>query len=642
MSKVSVIITTYNQARFVVQAVESVLAQSFRNFEIIVIDDGSTDNTPESLAVYPDPITYIQRPHQGVMAARVTGVQVAKGAFLSFMHADDLMPPKGLELQVQRLEAQPELGLVYFGRQIQAGEATQMIREVESNRQDHLNSSLVAMNLFLSNCPLLRRDCIERAGLLKAALNSDNDWNPWKQISLAGYEIDPQEQLILCNEHLTIFLRKLYRGDIRAAQRHMTEAIRVFPLILKEPEVFINSVFDYAKSPNLNDAVAFGQTVLDNLPDCARELERFRPRILGELSIGRAFQSYRVGKMAQVRRDIVAGLHYDPSFLKNRGVVSIFRKSLLKRNGYEDKELDIPQSVIESVQEVLGQPVDSIERTAGGIWRNTYVIRTGGRPFILRVAKEQAGIMALSQVMVVIERVRAIGVPAPSILAYYSPLPDTPGFAWTIEEWVPGHHFVPQNMLRRDVLSAATELGQYLRRLHSIETREFGILSSTRLDAPYQTYDQWLDSQILDNCQTLARLPSETLPLIEAACQFLGESYRESSRLCHYDLHPWNLIIDKGRLSAVIDWGSAHCCDPAFDVATLHFSINDEQILTTLLQAYAPAQPEVFRRRVMAAVICYAASLLAWDFLKQTIDGEAVYRRCLGWLRDDSILSSFR
>jgi hypothetical protein len=77
-------------------------------------------------------------------------------------------------------------------------------------------------------------------------------------------------------------------------------------------------------------------------------------------------------------------------------------------------------------------------------------------------------------------------------------------------------------------------------------------------------------------------------------------------------------------------------------VATLHFSINDEQILTTLLQAYAPAEPEVFRRRVMAAVICYAASLLAWDFLKQTIDGEAVYRRCLGWLRDDSILSSFR
>lgn len=85
MSKVSVIITAYNQAPFVTRAIESVLAQTFHDFEIIVVDDGSTDNTPESLAVYPDSITYIQQSHQGIMAARLTGARAAEGAFISFI-----------------------------------------------------------------------------------------------------------------------------------------------------------------------------------------------------------------------------------------------------------------------------------------------------------------------------------------------------------------------------------------------------------------------------------------------------------------------------------------------------------------------------------------------------------------------------
>jgi aminoglycoside phosphotransferase (APT) family kinase protein len=251
---------------------------------------------------------------------------------------------------------------------------------------------------------------------------------------------------------------------------------------------------------------------------------------------------------------------------------------------------------------------------------------------------EQDKRLILSQVVAVIKQVQTVGVPVPSILAHNLPAPDTPGPAWTIEEWVPGHHFIPRNMLWRDALFAATELGQCLRRLHSIETRGFGMISSEHLEAAHQTFAQWLDVHILRRCCALAMLPAETLSRIEAACQFLGESYQQSPRLCHFDLHAWNLIINKGRLSAMIDWDGVHGCDPAFDVAGAHFWFDNEQILTALLQAYAPDEPEIFRRRVMAGVICCAAYLLTID-LQPTIDKQEVYHRCFRWLTDDTQVS---
>lgn len=653
MSKVSIIITTHNQARFVTQTIESVLAQTFGDFEIIVIDDGSIDNTPEALFTYPDPIRYIQQPHQGIMDAWLIGVQAAKGAFISFVNAGDLLPRERLEAQVQQLEAQPDLGLVYFAGQIRDGEATQIIREVEPNEQGHLNSTLVTLNLFLSGCPLIRRDCVERVGLLEAHLSPDSDWNPWRQLSLAGYEIDSQEQLILCREHLTIFLRRLHRGDISAAQRHMTEAVRLSPWILENPAVFIESVIDYTKNPNVHDAVAFAQTVLENLPDCARDLERFRGRTLAELSISRAFESYRMGNMSQVRRRVIAGLRNDLSHLRNKGVVSIFCRSFLNHNrktafaGRGNKEHDVWRSMVERIQKVLGRPVDSIEPTVGGTDRVTYVVRSGGCPYILRVGKEQSEItahrsdmLALRQAMSVVEQIRVVGVPVPSILAYDFPAPDTTDPAWVLEEWVPGHFFIPQNMVWRDTLSVVTELGQGLRRLHSIETKGFGPISSERLEAAHQTFDQWLDRNILNKRRMLATLPSETLSLIDTVGQFLRGSYSESPRLCHGDLGYYNLLVNRGRLSAIIDWNPVFGWDPAFDVAIFHFWSDDEPVLTTLLQAYAPDQPRMFRRRVMAAVICYAGVLMA-TVCKPTIDKQALDRLCLRWLTDNRILSSF-
>ncbi|MBN1932633.1 MAG: glycosyltransferase [Desulfobacterales bacterium] len=98
---VSVIIPTYNRGWTLKEAVDSVLTQDFRDFELIVVDDGSDDNTPEILESYANSICVIRQNNQGVSAARNKGVAAASGRFLAFLDSDDLWLPKKLLAQVE-------------------------------------------------------------------------------------------------------------------------------------------------------------------------------------------------------------------------------------------------------------------------------------------------------------------------------------------------------------------------------------------------------------------------------------------------------------------------------------------------------------------------------------------------------------
>jgi len=107
---VSVIIPTYNRAALVKEAVASVLAQTYRDFELLVVDDGSTDGTPEALAAFGREIRVLSRPGRGgVSEARNTGIAAAQGEWLAFLDSDDLWLPEKLERQIAFMEAQPRL-----------------------------------------------------------------------------------------------------------------------------------------------------------------------------------------------------------------------------------------------------------------------------------------------------------------------------------------------------------------------------------------------------------------------------------------------------------------------------------------------------------------------------------------------------
>jgi glycosyltransferase involved in cell wall biosynthesis len=112
---ISVIIPAYNYARYLSEAIDSVFAQTYPALEVIVVDDGSTDDTPAVLAAYGDRIRAIRQQNQGVSAARNTGIAAARGEYVAFLDADDLWQPAKLEAQMARFDADPNFGLVYCG-----------------------------------------------------------------------------------------------------------------------------------------------------------------------------------------------------------------------------------------------------------------------------------------------------------------------------------------------------------------------------------------------------------------------------------------------------------------------------------------------------------------------------------------------
>ncbi len=107
----------YNYARYLREAIDSALAQSYPPLEVIVVDDGSTDATPEVLASYGDRIRVLRQSNRRAAAARNAGIAAARGEYVAFLDADDVWPRRKLELQMARFDADPSLGLVHGGVQ---------------------------------------------------------------------------------------------------------------------------------------------------------------------------------------------------------------------------------------------------------------------------------------------------------------------------------------------------------------------------------------------------------------------------------------------------------------------------------------------------------------------------------------------
>lgn len=110
----SVIIPTYNREELISRSIESVLSQTLKDFEVVVVDDGSKDNTEQVIRTLNDPrIVYIKQENRGATAARNNGVRHARGKFISFLDSDDIWHPLMLEKQLEKFSSDPEIGCVY-------------------------------------------------------------------------------------------------------------------------------------------------------------------------------------------------------------------------------------------------------------------------------------------------------------------------------------------------------------------------------------------------------------------------------------------------------------------------------------------------------------------------------------------------
>jgi len=196
---VSVIIPNYNYAHYLREAIDSVLAQSYLDIEIIVVDDGSKDASREVMVSYGDKVKTVFQQNQGVAAARNNGVNAGSGEYVAFLDADDAWMPEKVKKQVSRFEADKALGLVHVG-----------VIEVDENgntlleRLEGLEGDVAAQLLLLKREGILGggsglmvpRKVFDEAGGFDTRLSTSADWDLFYQIS-SRYQVGFVPELLL-------------------------------------------------------------------------------------------------------------------------------------------------------------------------------------------------------------------------------------------------------------------------------------------------------------------------------------------------------------------------------------------------------------------------------------------------------------
>ena len=181
--QVSVIIPTYNRHSMLKEAVESVLAQDYQNFELIVVDDGSTDLTPEILKSYREAVTVIRQNNQGVSSARNAGIRAASGDLVAFLDSDDLWLPQKLSSQVDFFKANPD-ALICQTQEIWIRDG---VRVNPKKRHKKVSGMIFKPSLKLClvspSAVMIRPSLFETVGLFDEDLPACEDYDLWLRIS---------------------------------------------------------------------------------------------------------------------------------------------------------------------------------------------------------------------------------------------------------------------------------------------------------------------------------------------------------------------------------------------------------------------------------------------------------------------------
>jgi glycosyltransferase involved in cell wall biosynthesis len=179
---ISVVIPTYNRAALVVEAVESVLRQEADDFEIIVVDDGSDDDTRERLAPFLPRIRLMHQIQQGVSAARNAGIGLAEGEWLAFLDSDDLWLPQKLARQMEYLHRHPELRICQTDEVWMRNGRRWNPKTYHQKPSGHCFEALLERCLVSPSAVMLHRELIEEVGEFDVNLPACEDYDMWLRI----------------------------------------------------------------------------------------------------------------------------------------------------------------------------------------------------------------------------------------------------------------------------------------------------------------------------------------------------------------------------------------------------------------------------------------------------------------------------
>lgn len=197
--KVSVIISAYNQGKYLEDALNSVLNQTFTDWECIIANDGSTDNTEQIAKKYvksDNRFKYIYQENKGLSGARNTGIRDSVGEYFQFLDADDLILPEKLQLQVDFLENNPKFDVIYSDFRWFKFFSKNKYLPSEKRLPGAILDRLILEECMPIHSFLLRKRCIEKAGLFDESLECYEDRDFWVRIAYSGFKFYSMDKIL--------------------------------------------------------------------------------------------------------------------------------------------------------------------------------------------------------------------------------------------------------------------------------------------------------------------------------------------------------------------------------------------------------------------------------------------------------------
>jgi tetratricopeptide (TPR) repeat protein len=381
---VSVIIPNYNHARYIGDAIESVLAQDYHNYEIIVVDDGSTDNSREVVAQFGDTVKYIWQENQGLSAARNTGIAVSSGAYIGLLDADDLYEPHFMSTLVPLMKRRPEIDGVHCGYRF-VDHLDNPLPQIEARSipEGRLYEQLLGSNFLAPESMLVRRYCYDVAGNFDSSLRALEDWDMWLRISsrfnivgttqvLTRHRILPgsmssdpkrmmENRFAVLDKHfggeplsedgalehvreaygrayLASCVEYLQVDDLEKARTSFLGMADGYPELLEQTDTFYQiGLGDQPKgylgdfsSLNLDRSSQVLLSMLDDLfatEELADKVEEYRSVAYGHAYYALALLNFGARRFTQARRFFLAAFRHDPALAKNRQFITTWPKT---------------------------------------------------------------------------------------------------------------------------------------------------------------------------------------------------------------------------------------------------------------------------------------------------------------------------
>ena len=202
---VSVVLPNRNYSRYIAEAIESVLTQTYEPVEIVVVDNGSTDDSLAVISSYADRVSWISESRQGQSIARNSGIARAQGDFVAFLDADDVWLPNKLEKQMSLIKGKSDVGLVYCGIVV-AGPKLEPLHEVHPTFGGQVLSAFAtnagrAVILGGESTAVVRRSVLDRVGPFDERLSIGAGWDLWRRVSCHTEVAFAEESLVLYRQH---------------------------------------------------------------------------------------------------------------------------------------------------------------------------------------------------------------------------------------------------------------------------------------------------------------------------------------------------------------------------------------------------------------------------------------------------------